>query len=267
VSDPVLIAVDDDEGALRDIEGELRDRYGRHYRVECIRSPLEARALLEDLAAADEDVALVLAAQWLTGMTGSDLLDEARRLHPHAKRGLLIAWGDWGDRAMGDVIFDSIAHGRIDHYVLRPSTPPDELFHHAISGWLLEWAEAQRASPYSIHVVAESWSGRAYELREALERCAMPHSFCLADSHDGRALVARAGDDARLPLVVFPDGTVLRNPSNAELARASGSAVNPERAEFDLVIVGAGPAGLSAAVYGASEGFSTLVVDEGGLGG
>jgi thioredoxin reductase (NADPH) len=267
MSGPVLVAVDEDAGALRDVERELSDRYARHYRVVCMRSSHEARACLEDLAAAGEEVALVLAGQWLSGMTGSELLDEARHLHPHAKRGLLIAWGGWGDRATGEAIFDSIAHGRIDHYVLRPSASPDELFHQAISSLLLEWAEARRASPYTIHVVAESWSGRAYELRETLGRCAIPHSFCLADSDDGRALVAEAGEGAKLPIVVFPDGTVLTDPSNAAMAMAAGSPVNPERMDFDLVIVGAGPAGLSAAVYGASEGFSTLVVDESGLGG
>lgn len=267
MSGPVLVAVDEDAGALRDVERELRDRYARHYRVMCMRSSHEARACLEDLAAAGEEVALVLAGQWLSGMTGSELLDEARHLHPHAKRGLLIAWGGWGDRATGEAIFDSIAHGRIDHYLLRPSASPDELFHQAISSLLLEWAEARRASPYTIYVVGESWSGRAYELRDVLGRCAIPHSFCLADSNDGRALVAEAGEGAKLPIVVFPDGTVLTDPSNAEMARAAGSPVDPERMDFDLVIVGAGPAGLSAAVYGASEGFSTLVVDEGGIGG
>ena len=267
VSDPVLVAVDEDADALRDVERELRDRYARHYRVMCMRSPDEARARLEDLAASGEEVAMVLAGQWLAGMTGSELLDEARHLHPHAKRGLLIAWGGWGDPATGEAIFDSIAHGRIDHYVLRPSASPDELFHQAISSSLLEWAEARRASPHTIHVVGESWSGRAYELRDLLGRCAIPHSFCLADSNDGRALVAEAGEGAKLPIVVLPDGTVLEDPSNAEIARAAGSPVNPERMDFDLVIVGAGPAGLSAAVYGASEGFSTLVVDEGGVGG
>jgi thioredoxin reductase (NADPH) len=267
VSGPVLVAVDEDAGALRDVERELCDRYARHYRVMCMRSSHEARACLEALAAAGEEVALVLAGPWLSGMTGSELLDEVRHLHPHAKRGLLIAWGSWGDRATGEAIFDSIAHGRIDHYVLRPSASPDELFHQAISSLLLEWAEARRASPYTIQVVGESWSGRAYEVRDLLGRCAIPHSFCLADSNDGRALVAEAGEGARLPIVVFPDGTVLTDPSNAEMATAAGSPVSPERMDFDLVIVGAGPAGLSAAVYGASEGFSTLVVDEGGLGG
>jgi thioredoxin reductase (NADPH) len=264
---PVLVAVEEDAVALREVERELRDRYARHYRVVCMRSAREARACLEDLAARGEEVALVLAGQWLLGMTGSELLEDARHLHPHAKRGLLIAWGSWGDRATGEAIFDSIAHGSVDHYVLRPSGSPDELFHQAISSLLLEWAEARRASPYTVHVVGESWSGRAYELRDTLGRCAMPHSFCLVDSNQGRALLADTGAGAKLPLVVFPDGTTLEDPSNAEIARAAGSSVDPERMDFDLVIVGAGPAGLSAAVYGASEGFNTLVVDEGGVGG
>jgi thioredoxin reductase (NADPH) len=267
MSGPVLVAVDEDAGVLRDVERELHDRYARHYRVICLPSSDEALARLEDLAAAGEEVALVLAGQWLSGMSGSELLDEARHLHPHSKRGLLIEWGGWGDRATGEAIFDSMAHGRIDHFVLRPSGSPDELFHQAISSLLLDWTEARRGGPYTIQVVGESWSGRAYELRDVLERCAMPHSFCLADSNDGRALLAEAGEGAKLPVILFPDGRVLTDPSNAELTLAGGSPVNPERMEFDLVIVGAGPAGLSAAVYGASEGFSTLVVDAGGLGG
>src|SRR4029079_5592387 len=113
----------------------------------------------------------------------------------------------------------------------------------------------------------ESWSGRAYELRQLLGRCAFPHSFCLADSSDRRALVAKGREGAKLPIVVFPDGTLLSDPRDADLARAGGSPVNAERINVGLRVVGAGPAGLSAAVYGASEGFSTLVVDEGGLGG
>ncbi len=263
----MLVAVDDDVGALRDVERELRDRYARHYRVMCMPSPHEALACLEDLAAEDEQVALVLAGQRLSGTSGTELLAQARHLHPHAKRGLLMAWDSLGARATGEAIFDAIARGWIDHYVVRPSEPSDEVFHQAISSSLLEWAEARHASPHTIHVVGESWSGRAYELKHLLGRCAFPHSFSLADSSDGRALVAEVPEGARLPIVVFPDGTLLSDPSNADLARAAGSPVNPERMHFDLVIVGAGPAGLSAAVYGASEGFSTLVVDEGGLGG
>ncbi len=171
-------------------------------------------------------------------------------------------------RRVGDAIFEAIANGEIDHYVRRPSPPPDEFFHNEITGLLLEWADMERTSPYTVFVVGESWSGRAYELRGgAPGRCALPHTFCLADSEVGQELVARAEEGSKLPLVVFPDGTILADPTNADLAVAAGSPVNPERFEFDLVIVGAGPAGLSAAVYGASEGFSTLVVDDGGVGG
>jgi thioredoxin reductase (NADPH) len=267
MSDPVLLAVDDDADALRDIEEALRDRYGRHYRVECLRSPLDARARLEALAAAHDDVAVVLAGQWLEGMTGSDLLDAARRLHPQSKRALILHWGQWGDPDTGEAIFDAIARARIDHYVIRPTPPPDELFHAAVGGMLLEWADAQRQSPHTIHVIGQSWEGRAYELRQLLGRCAMPHAFSLADSPAGRELVAEAGVDGGFPLVIFPNGTVLRDPTNAELVEASGSPVDPPSTDFDLVIVGAGPAGLSAAVYGASEGFDTLVVDSGGIGG
>jgi thioredoxin reductase (NADPH) len=247
VSGPVLVAVEEDEGALRDVERELRERYAGQYRVEGMRSSGEARDLLEELARAGDDVALVLVGQWLSG--GTELLDAARRLHPHAKRGLLIEWGSWGLRSTGEAIFDSIAHGRIDHYLLRPSGSPDELFHQAISSLLLEWTEGRQVSPYTVHVVGDSWSGRAYELRELLGRCAIQHSFCLADSDDGRALVAEAGERAgKLPIVVMPDGRVLTDPSNAEMAAAAGSPVDLEQRDFDLVIVGAGPAGLSAAV-------------------
>jgi thioredoxin reductase (NADPH) len=263
----VLLAVDDDSGALREVELELRDRYSRDYTVICEESPEAALRTLEKLASEGAEVALVLAGQWLSGMTGSDLLGQVHHLHPHAKRGLLIEWAAWGDRPTGDAIFDAVAHGRIDYYVLRPSGSPDEVFHHAVSGFLLEWSRSRRLAPHTIHVVGDSWSGRAYELREILERCAMPHAFCLADSPEGRALLADVDGKPKLPVMILPNGTVLADPSDAEVGGAGGAAVDPRQSDFDVVIVGSGPAGLSAAVYGASEGFSTLVVDEGGVGG
>ena len=267
MSGPALIAVDEDPDVLRDVERELRDRYARQYRVICTGSAETALADLEGLAAGGEDVALVLAGQWLTGLTGVELLSKVHHLHPHAKRGLLIPWGAWGERATGQAIHDGIAHGRMDYYVLRPSGSRDEVFHQTISSLLLEWARVRGTAPHTVHVVGESWSGRAYELRDVLGRCALPHSFCLADSPEGRDLVAAAGVDSRFPLVLFPDGGALVDPSDAEIAIAAGASVDPKHSEFDLVIVGAGPAGLSAAVYGASEGFTTLVVDSGGIGG
>jgi thioredoxin reductase (NADPH) len=267
VSVPVLLAVDDDPASLRDVERELRDRYDRGYRVVTAKSAEAALAELQSLAGEGEDVALVIAALGLTGTSGHELLGKVRAFHPQAQRGLLIDWMTWGDGATGEAIFRAMARRQIDYYVVRPTRSPDELFHQSVTTFLLEWAHARRVSPQTVHVVGETWSGRAYELREVLGRCAVPHAFALADSPQGRELVENAGGNAGLPLVVFPDGTALANPSNIELAAATGATVDPQRREFDLVIVGAGPAGLSAAVYGASEGLRTLVVDEGGIGG
>ncbi|HKF80319.1 MAG TPA: FAD-dependent oxidoreductase [Thermoleophilaceae bacterium] len=160
-----------------------------------------------------------------------------------------------------------MALGRIDYYVPRPAASPDEVFHQTVSSLLLEWATDRRIVPHTVHIVGEAWTGRAYELREVFERCAVPHAFSLAGSDEGRELVAKAGPEAKLPLMVLPDGRALSDPSNAELAEAAGAPVDLAEHAFDIVIVGAGPAGLSAAVYGAAEGLRTLVVDEGGIGG
>jgi thioredoxin reductase (NADPH) len=264
---PVLLAVDDDRDALEDVESQLVQRYARDYRVECLADPDEALRTLTELAHGGEEVALVLAATSLSRTTGSQLLEQVRQLHSHAKRALLVPVDVWADQATADAIRDSMALGRIDYYVPRPAGSPDEVFHEAVSSFLLEWARDRRLVPQTVHIVGETWSGRAYELREVFERCAVPHAFCLAESDEGRELLARAGADAKLPLMVLPDGRVLSDPSNAEIAEAAGAPAGLEERAFDVIIVGSGPAGLSAAVYGASEGLGILVVDEGGIGG
>lgn len=267
VTRPVLLVVDDDESSRREIERELRDRYDRSYRVVCIGSAPEAEAELARFAEAGEEVALVLAGNRLGGAPGSEFLAGVRRRHPHAQRGLLIDYENWGEASTGEAIFEAMALRRIDYYVIRPIRPPDEMFHQSISTFLLEWAHSRRVSAHTVRIVGESWTGRAYELREVLGKCALPHTFCLADSPEGRKLVEEYGSGKELPLVVMPTGDVLAAPNDAELSIAAGGPVEPEGSDFDLVIVGAGPAGLSAAVYGASEGLRTLVVDGGGIGG
>jgi len=267
MSDPVILAVDADPAGLAGVERELLDRYSRHYDVVCTASAAEARDRLTQFRENGNDVAVVLAGKEVDDPSCSELLAEVRRLHPHAKRALLVGWGEWGFRETGDAILEAIEHGKIDHYVVRPVAPPDELFHHSISTFLLEWAEERRTAPYAIQVVGDSWSGRAAALRDVLERCAFPHAFCLADSDEGRRLLEGSSRETELPVVILPDGTTLTNPSDVELTRATGSSVEPGEGEVDLLIVGAGPAGLSAGVYGASEGLRTLIVDTHGIGG
>ncbi|SOE03463.1 FAD-dependent oxidoreductase [Blastococcus haudaquaticus] len=266
MTQPLIVAVDDDPDLLAAVERELRNRYSPDYQICCLPSMDEGRATLQQQSAAGGDVALVLAAEELAGAPGTEFLGEVARYFPHAQRALLLGWGLLGAPAVGDAIFEAIARGRIDHYIVRPSVPPDEQFHQAMSTFLLAWAETRGRAPHTIDVVSETWSGRGYELREVLGRCAMPHRFCLAQSEEGQAILADVGE-RRFPILVMPTGHVMEDPTDADIARFSGAPIEPSGESYDLVIVGCGPAGLSAAVYGASEGLRTAVVDAGSIGG
>ena len=161
---PVLLAVDGDDEHLRRIEDELCRRYASDYRVICKRSPIEALATLRALADDDEEVALVLADQWLSGLTGTELLAQARDLHPRAKRALLIEWGAWGHRRTADAIMQAMALGHIDYYVLKPWRSPDEFFHRTITEFIHEWSRHGTFVPQEVEVVAprvvSAWSRR-----------------------------------------------------------------------------------------------------------
>jgi thioredoxin reductase (NADPH) len=263
---PVLLVTDDDREALDVVAQQLTRRYGTDYRVLSAAGGDEAIRLLTELAEAD-DVVLVLVSESLARTPGDGVLEHARELHPRAKRAPMVGPAAFADPPTARTILDTIGLGRTDYYLPRPAGELDEVFQHTISSFLLEWASEQRRVPQTVHIVGESWTGRAHELRETFERCAAPHMFCLADSDEGRELLAKVGPHVPLPMMVLADGTALGNPSNAEIAAAAGTPADFDEREFDVIIVGAGPAGLSAAVYGASEGLRTLVVDEGGIGG
>jgi thioredoxin reductase (NADPH) len=264
---PALVAVDEDQRVLEAVEDQLAGRYAADYRIECLRDPAEALQTLAELRDSSVEVALILVGQSLEASARDTLLDRVRQLHPHAKRVLVVAPSAWTDAAAARTIRAAIALGQVDHFVHNPAAALDEVFHEAVSDFLLEWARERLLVPQTVHIVGETWAGRAYELRDTFARCSVPHSFCLADSAEGREFVERAGADAELPLMVLPDGRILSDPSNAEIAEVAGAPMDLEEHTFDLVIVGSGPAGLSAAVYGASEGLRVLVVDAGGIGG
>jgi thioredoxin reductase (NADPH) len=265
---PLIVAVDSAPEAIQRITAELQ-RYERHYTVACGVSSEDAITQLEALRDAGAPVALVLAAQPLAGVTGSELLARVHELHPAAKRALLIPWGGWGDEETAEIIRRAIALGHIDYYVLRPTKPPDELFHRTVSEFLHEWARANAPGRREIALVADPWSPRGYELRNLLARNGVPHSFHSADSAEGRQALEVAGLKAQdCPVVLLPGAEPLVDPSNSELARGYGVTTELGAGRlFDVAIIGAGPAGLAAAVYASSEGLDSLVVEREAIGG
>jgi thioredoxin reductase (NADPH) len=269
--EPVLLAVDDDPNTLRRIEHELRQRYGSYYRVACEDSPESGMRTLQDLRAADKEVAVVLADQWMPGMTGVEFLTHTRPLYPDAKRALLF---ERGNRTTREPILQAMALGQIDYYVPKPEQPPDEEFHRCIAQFLEEWARDYRPASVAVRIVGEPRSARSHELRDVLSRSGIPHAFSSADSKEGQALLARVDKTlAPLPVVIVFDRLVLADPDNAEIVDAFelispfGLNTLSDVRDFDLAIIGAGPAGLAAAVYGSSEGLRTVVVERETFGG
>jgi len=266
----VLLAVDDSAEDLGVIRGELARRYGEDYLVLCAGSADEALDELKRVTAVGHPVALVLADQWMPDTTGSELLSRVRREHPEAKRGLLIEFGTWGHRPTADAVMTAMALGDIDYYVLKPWNSPDELFHRTVTEFLHEWFRAEGPGEREVDVIGTEWSPRSHDLRSLLARNGIPHSFHSLDSPEGKRMLDEAGCDSNGegPFVITFDRRVLADPTNAELAEAFGVSTGlGDKRDFDVVIVGAGPAGLAAAVYAASEGFETLVIERESIGG
>jgi thioredoxin reductase (NADPH) len=268
---PVILAVDNDAEAISRITEQLERRYAHDYRVLCGSSTEEALSELEELRGAGDRVALVLAARGESGLRGEELLERVNDLHPHAKRGLLIEFGAWGDEETADVIRRAMARGHIDYYVLKPWSDPDELFHRTVMEFLHEWTRAHAAGRRELTVVADRYSPRGFELRNLLARNGVPHAFHPGDSDEGRRLLDVCGrQSSSEPVVLLPDDSFLVDPSDQELAEKGYKVrthVADESKVFDVAVVGAGPAGLAAAVYASSEGLEAMVVERTSIGG
>lgn len=268
-SRPIILAVDDDTAELKRVRDELASRYGGHYEVRCLSSPGDAMSLLGELLEAGRAIALVLADRSMEAPTGVELLSAAKALDAGIKRGLLVPWGAWGDEQTTEEIVEAMTLGLIDYYVLKPWQSPDEFFHRTVTSFLHEWARTRPHGPARITIVGRVGARRSYEIRDLLSRHRVEHSFHPVDSPEGRALISRANASAdTLPVAIVRNGKVLVDPSNTEIADACGLRTRLDSDKrFDVAVIGSGPAGLAAAVYGASEGIRTLVVERGAVGG
>jgi thioredoxin reductase (NADPH) len=262
---PVIVIVDDEDDSLAALAHELESRYGAHYLVVACASPGQALGRLAELRAGGASVPLVLADQWMPGQTGAEFLAQVRDLYPTARRVLLVAWGD--QSATGPAA-DAAALGQIEFSLPKPAWSPDERFHQAVTESLEEWWRQLGGRFEAVTVIGKDPSARIHEIRDLLSRNSVPFGFLPSDSEDGRAALERLGlAGATGPVLALYTGAVLVDPANAEVAEALGNAIRPARLTYDVVIVGAGPAGLAAAVYGASEGLRTALLEREAFGG
>jgi thioredoxin reductase (NADPH) len=255
MSRPVLMAVDDDAPVLAAVERDLRDRYAEHYQVITASSGDQALDLLRRLKLREDTVALLLVDQRMPGMSGTEFLAASREFYPDAKRVLLTAYADT------DAAIRAINDADVHHYLLKPWDPPDERLYPVLDDLLETW---RRPAPTSnLRVVGDRWSASSHALREFLARNLVPYRWMdLETDQQARLLLDAARADAgTLPVLVTDDGEVLVAPDLTTVAQKIGLQVRAERSAYDLVVVGAGPGGLAAGVYGASEGLSTLVLE------
>src|SRR5215470_3274633 len=264
---PVLVVVDDEDASLQALARELGSRYGAHYEVVPGSSAEVALARLAELKVAGADVPLVLADQQMPAMSGTKLLARVRQLFLTARRGLLITWGDM---AVPAPFLEAAALGWLEFYLQKPTSSPDEHFHRVITGSLEEWWREQGGRPegVTVTVIGDELSARVHELRDLLSRGNVAFAFYPSDSPQGQAALRRLGvSEPAGPVLSLDTGVVLVDPANAEIAEALGLVVRPAGQVYDVVIVGAGPAGLAAAVYAASEGLSTALLEREAFGG
>ncbi|MET9818766.1 FAD-dependent oxidoreductase [Streptomyces sp. NPDC006355] len=258
----VIMTVDDDPGVSRAVARDLRRRYGAAYRIVRAESGESALEALRELKLRGDLVAVILADYRMPQMNGIEFLEQALDVYPGARRVLLTAYADT------NAAIDAINVVDLDHYLLKPWDPPEEKLYPVLDDLLQAWRSSDFRPVPATKVVGHRWSSRSSEVREFLARNQVPYRWYSSDEPEGRRLLAAAGEDGlRLPVVITPDGTPLVEPEAVDLAARVGLATTPAAEFYDLVVIGGGPAGLGAAVYGASEGLRTVLVERSATGG
>ncbi|MBD2463132.1 FAD-dependent oxidoreductase [Oscillatoria sp. FACHB-1407] len=261
---PVILTVDDDPDVLQAVSRDLRHQYGDRFRVVRAESGKSALEALEQLKLRNESVALFLVDQRMPNMDGVGFLGEALKLYPEAKRALLTAYADT------DAAIRAINRTRIDYYLLKPWDPPEERLYPVLDDLLDDWFAGFRPPFEGIRVVGNRWSPLSHQAKDFLARNQIPYQWLDVELEPEAAKLveyAEAEGKQQLPLVLFPDGSRLVQPSNLAIAEKIGLRTQAERPFYDLAIIGGGPAGLAAAVYGASEGLSTVMIEREAPGG
>ncbi|MEA2124189.1 MAG: thioredoxin reductase, partial [Solirubrobacteraceae bacterium] len=260
---PAIVAVDDEPAVLAAVARDLRRGFGERYRILRAASGTEALDLLKQLRTRGDQVALLVADQRMPGLSGTDYLVQARQIVPEAKRVLLTAYADT------EAAIAAINDVALDYYLLKPWDPPDEQLFPVVEDLLTTWEAGAALEAGGVRVIGHRFSRDSHDIRDFLARNRVPARW-LDVERDGEArellTVAGVADD-RLPVALLEDGTVLERPSVLELAQRLGVSAEPSDEHYDLVIVGGGPAGLAAAVYGASEGLKTVMVEREAPGG
>ncbi len=263
MSKPILLSVDDDPEVLRAVERDLRREYAKEFRVLTASSGAEGLDLLRQVVLRGDGVALVLSDQRMPGMTGVEFLGQAAKVVPAAKRVLLTAYADT------EAAITAINELHLDHYLMKPWHPPTERLFPVLDDLLDDWEASTIAATDGVRVLGHRWSADCHAARDFLTRNQVPHRWLDVGGEEGRRLLEAAvpDGDAPLPVLVFPDGSTLVAPTAAEIAERVGLKTRAELDFYDLVIVGGGPAGLAAAVYGASEGLRTVLIEREASGG
>jgi thioredoxin reductase (NADPH) len=262
---PFIFVVDDDRASGEHIRRLLDRRLGADYAIEIETDADAGLKRLAQLRDEGAEVALILADQSMPSMAGVDFEAAAGELHPDARRAVMVGWGEL--ETSREPILRAAARGDIETFIAKPWRDADEGFYHALAKFLEEWDRGHRPQLELIRIVGRRWDAHTQQMRDALHRSGVPFGFYDVDTDQGRELLAAAGVAGPLPVTIFQDGRALARPSPIEIASALGVNVDPAGKLFDLAVVGSGPAGLAAAVYGSSEGLKTLVIESEAFGG